>query len=154
MILRKIYKNNKGFTLIELLVSVTILSILILSFLSFFNQAYDYTKRNENKTVGINVARNTLMFLQNESYIKVREIFKSNPESGNFVYICGNEYQLHNYKPPTCNEITINNLQFQVKVNSPNYDITKENYYFPVKVDVKWKNGETSLEGVVKSEDI
>ena len=53
--------NQKGISLLEVLLSITILSIITLSILSFFNQAYDYTKRNEDKTVGINVARNVLI---------------------------------------------------------------------------------------------
>jgi hypothetical protein len=43
----------------------------------FFHQGYDYTIRNQNKTVGINVARNAIMHLQSEGFLEVREKFST-----------------------------------------------------------------------------
>lgn len=64
----KFFDNDRGFTLLEVLLSVTILSIVIISFLAFFNQAYSYTKQNEDKTVFINVARNVLYYMEQQDY--------------------------------------------------------------------------------------
>lgn len=59
----KILSSSKGLTLIEVLVSLTILSIILLGIMNFFNQAYSYTNSNQKKTAAINVARNALTYM-------------------------------------------------------------------------------------------
>lgn len=58
------YLDNKGFTLVELLISVVILSIVSLSFFSFFIQANQYSVKNNEKLVAINIARATIEKMQ------------------------------------------------------------------------------------------
>ncbi len=70
-----IRSSEKGLTLIEVLLSITILGIIATTFLSFFNQAYSYTKKNEDKTVGINVARNVLNYFEQQDFDKVKETY-------------------------------------------------------------------------------
>lgn len=154
MKLKKILTSSKGLTLIEVLASLTILSIILLGSMNYFHQAYSYTSKNQSKTAGINVARNALMYLQNESYIKVREVFKNSPTDGWNLYICSNEYKLSLSEKADCDNITVNDIEFKVNITAPKYDANVENFYFPVTVNVKWDDGETSLEGVVKSEGI
>lgn len=75
MSIRWILRNRKGLTLIEVLLSITILGIIATSFLSFFNQAYSYTKKNEDKTVGINVARNVLNYFEQQDFGKIKDTY-------------------------------------------------------------------------------
>lgn len=48
--------NENGVTLIELLVSITLLSIVIISFLSFFGQSMKLSLKVEDKLSAVNVA--------------------------------------------------------------------------------------------------
>lgn len=77
MSIRRILRNRKGLTLIEVLLSITILGIIATSFLSFFNQAYSYTKKNEDKTVGINVARNVLNYFEQQDFDLIKDAYLS-----------------------------------------------------------------------------
>ena len=68
---KKNLQNQSGFTLVEVLLSITLLGIVLISFLGLFNQAYSYTNKNENKTVGINVARNVLYYFEQQDYTAI-----------------------------------------------------------------------------------
>lgn len=52
-----VWENDKGFTLIEILVSITILSVVLVVFASFFTQSALFTKKNEKEIVALNLAR-------------------------------------------------------------------------------------------------
>lgn len=52
--------NNQGLTLVEVLVSLTILSIVLLSFISFFIQSATIEAHNQNKLVASNIARGVI----------------------------------------------------------------------------------------------
>ena len=71
----KYLRNQTGLTLLEVLLSITILGIVLISFLSFFNQAYSYTNKNENKTIGINVARNVLYYIEQQDFTSIEKIY-------------------------------------------------------------------------------
>jgi prepilin-type N-terminal cleavage/methylation domain-containing protein len=62
--------GQKGFTLLEVLAAVTILSVASLAMTSFFVQAMSYSKKNENKTVAVNLARNALFFLEKQDFAR------------------------------------------------------------------------------------
>lgn len=50
-------KNENGVTLLELLVSITLLSIVILTFLGFFTNAFRFNTVNSDSLQAMNVAR-------------------------------------------------------------------------------------------------
>ncbi|MEY2192665.1 prepilin-type N-terminal cleavage/methylation domain-containing protein [Neobacillus sp. BF23-41] len=60
--------NEKGVTLVELLASIVILSIILLSFLTFFTNSFQYNAISSDKMKATNIAR------------EVQEEFKVNPE--------------------------------------------------------------------------
>ncbi|WP_315907136.1 type II secretion system protein, partial [Priestia koreensis] len=74
-------QNQQGMTIIELLVSLVILTILFTGAMQFFPQSYSYTRVNQSKTVGTNVARNALQYMQGQSFLKVKKEFESPNES-------------------------------------------------------------------------
>lgn len=60
--------SEQGLTLVEVMVSVTILSIVLLECMSFFPQAYLYTKANQSKTIAINIARGALHYFEKQDF--------------------------------------------------------------------------------------
>jgi prepilin-type N-terminal cleavage/methylation domain-containing protein len=54
------HENEKGLTLVEILAAITILSIIVVSFLSFFPQVGMMNQQNDVKTKGINAAKKIL----------------------------------------------------------------------------------------------
>ncbi|MGR3765906.1 PulJ/GspJ family protein [Rossellomorea sp. NS-SX7] len=53
-------ENEKGLTLVEILAATSILSIIVVSILSFFPQVGMMNQQNDDKTKGINVAKKIL----------------------------------------------------------------------------------------------
>ncbi|WP_010174006.1 type IV pilus modification PilV family protein [Bacillus coahuilensis] len=160
----KLIKNNNGFTLIELLASITILSIILLSFMNYFIQASTYTSYNQEKTVAVNVARNVMMFMEKQNYLQMRDRFESTSVNQPLeVLICGSEgynmYPSSETPDVSCSPITINNDPFEVVVYQ-NGEETEESkgHYLPIQVEVRWdRNGNsesTTVEGTIKSEDL
>ena len=49
--------NEKGLTLIEVLVSITLLSIVMITFLSFFTNAFRFNSINDDSIQAMNIAR-------------------------------------------------------------------------------------------------
>ncbi|MDN3018503.1 prepilin-type N-terminal cleavage/methylation domain-containing protein [Paenibacillus sp. BSR1-1] len=60
-------KNEKGLTLIEVLISIVILSMILLTTMSFFPQMGLMNNQNKVKTQGINTAKELLLKWQNDS---------------------------------------------------------------------------------------
>ncbi|WGG44402.1 type II secretion system protein [Rossellomorea sp. DA94] len=167
----KIVKNNRGFTLIELLVSITILGIVLLSFMNFFLQSSTYTNANQKKTVGVNVARNVLIFMEKQNFLEVRDFFhdvntgdKSPDTEYLTLLICEEKYtlfsesEIHNTCPGK-QQITINGLEYEATIFSDEVSSPEEmDYYIPITVKVRWNMNDkaysTSVDGKVKSEDI
>ncbi|MFC4103338.1 type IV pilus modification PilV family protein [Paenibacillus xanthanilyticus] len=58
---------ESGFTLVEILACLVVLAIAGLALTSYFVNAMSYAKGNQNKTVMVNLARNTLFYLQKET---------------------------------------------------------------------------------------
>ncbi|REE66680.1 prepilin-type N-terminal cleavage/methylation domain-containing protein [Paenibacillus taihuensis] len=70
--------NEGGFTLVEILASLVVIAIAGLAMTAFFVHALSYAKGNQNKTVMINLARNTLFYMQKESkFDKVKDFFSA-----------------------------------------------------------------------------
>lgn len=57
-------KNERGFTLIEVLASMTILFIILISFLSIFAQSAMFTRTNENSLQATNLADRVMEVLR------------------------------------------------------------------------------------------
>ncbi|WP_042354900.1 type IV pilus modification PilV family protein [Bacillus rubiinfantis] len=160
MKLRKLLFSANGLTLIEVLLSLTILSIVILGVMQFFNQAYSFTNSNQNKTVAINVARNAMMFMEKQSFIEMRKDFDEHSSEEGSLFICNNKYQLtwgDTSVPTGCSPISINNINYHVTI-LPASNEDSESYMLPLNVKVEWKVNNkqysTELEGAIKSEDI
>ncbi|WP_308637914.1 prepilin-type N-terminal cleavage/methylation domain-containing protein [Paenibacillus silvisoli] len=70
-------KGERGFTLVEILASLVVIAVAGLAMTAFFVNALSYAKGNQNKTVMINLARNTLFYMQKESDFKeMTDFFK------------------------------------------------------------------------------
>ncbi|MBT2735786.1 prepilin-type N-terminal cleavage/methylation domain-containing protein [Bacillus sp. ISL-7] len=66
----KFIQNDKGVTLIEVLVSIVLLSIIFLSFMSFFPQMGLMNNQNQDKAKAINIAKEVLVNWQESSDVK------------------------------------------------------------------------------------
>ncbi|EIJ79052.1 hypothetical protein PB1_15879 [Bacillus methanolicus PB1] len=169
MNLKKFLHNSKGLTLIEILVSLTILGIIMIGCMKFFTQAYSYTNMNQKKTAAINVARNAMMYIENESFIEIRQKFEEDPKEELTLMICDNPEDKDDPNDPyekfwngeapgsSCSPITVNDIKYDVKVRA---DLDKDNrdFFLPITVEVQWvindKENKIEIEGVMKSEDI
>lgn len=56
--------NDKGLTLIELLVSLALISIVIVTFLSFFSQSVLFSSKSEDKLTAVNIAEKVIAELK------------------------------------------------------------------------------------------
>lgn len=65
--------KEEGFTLIEVLAALIILSIVFIAATSFFSQSLSFTKKNEHKTVTVNLARNALVYLEKQSFTEMKQ---------------------------------------------------------------------------------
>lgn len=72
----KFFQNEKGVTLLEVLLSITILSIIFLSIMTFFPQMGFTNKQNEDKSQGISTAKQILVKWENDANVKE---FLANP---------------------------------------------------------------------------
>ncbi|WP_223702915.1 type IV pilus modification PilV family protein [Sutcliffiella deserti] len=63
--------DDRGFSLLEVLVSIVILSVIILSFLSFFSQAMFFSVREEDNLIGVNIAERILYNVEKSSIIEL-----------------------------------------------------------------------------------
>lgn len=168
----KLIHNARGLTLVEVLVSITILGIIMTTFLSFFNQAYSYTKKNENKTVGINVARNVLYYFEQQDFEKIYQAYfnenddisekEINHENCNDALI-GEKTEMVFDDPSVCKSFfstKINNVDYESKViftkgiesdevpdkNAP--DLQEQ--LIGVEVTVMWNSQTASVRGLIQ----
>lgn len=74
--------NQKGFTLLELLLSILILTIILVSFMTFFSQSSLFIKKNDEKFNAANTAQYVINMLQEkEKDKKDKKEFIILPES-------------------------------------------------------------------------
>jgi len=157
----KLISSTKGLTLIEVLVSLTILSIILLGIMNFFNQAYSYTNSNQKKTAAVNVARNAASFVEQSSFITIKNIVENHPNATGALVICDSGYAIkwssESESSNLCKPILINNISYQVEI-LPKLDEKYTSYFIPFTVKVNWKINKksynTSVEGAIKSEDL
>ncbi|MFS0659754.1 prepilin-type N-terminal cleavage/methylation domain-containing protein [Niallia alba] len=159
----KLISSSKGLTLIEVLLSLTILSIILLSIMNFFNQAYSFTNLNQKKTAGINVARNALTYMEQasmeDSFLSIKNRIDKNSDTTGELFVCNNEYKViwNTETNTSCTPIKINNIDYHVNIK-PTIDENYSNFFIPLTVTVTWsvnnKEYSTSMEGAIKSEDL
>lgn len=162
-------KNSNGFTLIEVIASIALFTILTTSSLYIFQTAFFQTNQTQVKTSALNVARNTLMFMENQNFIKMRNNFEKLPESESMeIKLCDSNYAIATEvhykkectKPASYQPITIDGVEFNVKVYAnEKAEESKAFYpfYIPIRIVVSWDLKGThsvELKGDIKSEDL
>lgn len=165
----KEYKKDQGFTLIEVLASLTILTLIALPMFSFFTQAYDYTTKNQNNTVGVNVARGVVEFMKKQNFEEMKNLLEATgqPDPSNglkkteiYIGTTTNSYYYSETEVPETNQIEINSNRYRVSVTLwKNSDSHLDAYSIPINVTASWgmnSNNEmkTSLEGAIINETI
>ncbi|MED4203173.1 prepilin-type N-terminal cleavage/methylation domain-containing protein [Neobacillus mesonae] len=78
----RISKNENGLTLIEVLVSIVILSMILLTTMSFFPQMGKINNLNTTKTQAINTAKDILLQWQKKTDDNTMDSFFANPDAG------------------------------------------------------------------------
>lgn len=119
---------------------------------------------NQKKTAAVNVARNAMMYMEKDNFIKVRDKFETDPDEEISIKICNEKYEKFWKNEPidsSCDDITINNVKYKVTIQAeekPEEGSSTYLFYVPLKVTVNWvinrKEHSTELDGVIKSEDI
>ncbi|MCD7032904.1 prepilin-type N-terminal cleavage/methylation domain-containing protein [Metabacillus sp. GX 13764] len=171
---RKLLNEKSGFTLIEVLASIVVFSIITFAMLQFFTHAYSYTKKSEDQTLGIYVARNMMNYLEKQSFSNLKTRYQDPLKDGDSLRIGADRC---NDKMPGTGEpvfsyaegrnaaadcarmfsMNINNQIYKVDFTiekKKNWDETKKKYLLPVKVAVTWGNQTAELGGYVTSEKI
>ncbi len=163
--------GEKGLSLLEVLVSITLLNIILISLLSFFTQSYQYTIGNQNQTVGINVARNVLYYMEQQDFDKIYNQYISGINTGTKVPLtidnCDDSPFVDLNNSSRCKEFfssTINNYQYSAAVALEKYsnddqssadNAVLEKTMIPVEVTVTWGNNNqfnTTVRGFIKNE--
>lgn len=151
---KNIFYIERGFTLIEVLLSVTILGIIFLSILALFNNTYDYSERNESKTVGINVARNVLNYIENQDFNTIKNTYFLNSAGTEEVKITRSSCKNGPFLAELCENMlktVVNNVTYEATVTlTKHHEADLQNYLIPVEVRINWNDRETSVEGVLK----
>ncbi|GAA0450492.1 type II secretion system protein [Alkalibacillus silvisoli] len=115
----KLMRSNQGFTLIEILGAITILSIVLISFIGFFSQSIILSSKVEDELTAINIAESVLSEIKDDP---------SEVESYNGRRIVENE---RNYYPfieiysgeelsKTENDLNLDQVIVQVYAETPN----------------------------------
>ncbi|MEH7332701.1 type II secretion system protein [Neobacillus drentensis] len=113
-------KNEKGLTLIEVLISIVILSMVLLTTMSFFPQMGFVNKQNQDKTQAINTAKEVLINWQESNEVKT------------FLAI---DNQTTGFTPAYVNELV--NYSFFSYDKFPGYyyfETTRDNYNVHIKI--------------------
>ena len=123
--MEKNYLNESGLTLVEIIVSIAILSIVLVTFFSFFIQSTKYTEFNKEKLTAIQVAESVVADIRN--IVNVTEL-ESNYEIVDDKYVDSMSY------PPFIVEIQIvpspiSNLQEAIITINKNEEASKEEFF-------------------------
>ncbi|WLR50094.1 prepilin-type N-terminal cleavage/methylation domain-containing protein [Bacillus tianshenii] len=166
--------QQRGYTLVEVLLAITILSVIFVSFFYFFTNAYQYTKENQSKTVGIHAARNAVIYLENQSFADVKNHIGATISTADCA---STTYSDLFTDAALCESILnpkINNVHYEVALtiseyengdldssgNLPTVDETKlQSLLVHTSAKIKWKEDKnnrerTSVEGVVVHESL
>lgn len=138
--MRKRFSNKQGFTLVEVIVSITILSIIILTFSSIFLFTNNTANRNNEKLVAVHLAKATLESVKgNPSYYFVLTETGITPGEG---------FQFENDSI----KITqiINNQNYEVKIKPSRDNGQKELSLVHVLVETKLLGSKTPITSKVE----
>ncbi|WP_066365608.1 prepilin-type N-terminal cleavage/methylation domain-containing protein [Neobacillus fumarioli] len=154
-------QNSRGLTLIEVLVSITILGIITTAFLSYFTQAYSYTKKNQDQTVGINIARNVLYYMEQQNYQSIKNQYFPSDTNPKEVKLTIDNCKDSVFDTPVCRDFfstEINNVDYSTTVTLSR-DVTNgsqtaspnlSNYLIGVEVQVTWGNQSRTVRGLIQ----
>ena len=78
--------NEKGLTLIEVLLSITLLSIVIITFLSFFTNAFRFNSMNDDSIQAMNIAREQQALVKEKSWSEIITKFVVDPDNLIIMY--------------------------------------------------------------------
>lgn len=152
--------NERGFTLIELLVSLSILSIVVVIFFSFFTQAALFNQRADTQVAAVNVAQvvmNDLKKYVKETGVPFNNIQCDSPYEfsgsevfdGNSTYLTdeGSFYILNNNKryfveTSMCQneqekDVALVRLRVVLKEGSPSSSVTIETFDYLTESEVR-----------------
>lgn len=118
--LKKIISNDKGITLIELIASITILSIVILTFIAFFTNAFRFNSINDDSIQAMNIAREYQALIK-EPDAEIYNLLNDNnlsDDAKEYLSLFKLEYPSENINNQFV--LTINNPKYVVKVKINN----------------------------------
>jgi prepilin-type N-terminal cleavage/methylation domain-containing protein len=137
---RKCFSNKQGFTLVEVIVSITILSIIILTFSSIFLFTNNTANRNNEKLVAVHLAKATLESVKgNPSYYFVLTETGITPGEG---------FQFENDSIKITQ--VINNQNYEVKIKPSRDNGQKELSLVHVLVETKLLGSKTPITSKVE----
>lgn len=67
-------RSQQGFTLLEILLTLTILSIVVISFFHFFTQSVGFTEKNKSSLSAMHLAQETIVIVQANSHLFAKNI--------------------------------------------------------------------------------
>lgn len=138
--MRKCFSNKQGFTLVEVIVSITILSIIILTFSSIFLFTNNTANRNNEKLVAVHLAKATLESVKgNPSYYFVLTETGITPGEG---------FQFENDSIKITQ--VINNQNYEVKIKPSRDNGQKELSLVHVLVETKLLGSKTPITSKVE----
>lgn len=128
---------NKGFTLIEILVALVILSIILLSFMSFFTQSSLFTQKNKEKLTAINLAQEMIVTIKNQPALfqKAVKYNASFPDPGKTV-LNVNSIGVFNQQPnyrlglEISKDYTYNLYKIHVQIFDLKNNLLSETYHY------------------------
>lgn len=178
---KQLGSRDQGFSLIEVLAAITILSIVALVLSSYFTNSLSYSKKNQNKTIMVNLARNALFYMEKQSFSVLSGYFKDNgtleceKTPGDPVQDCSGPAGLLGKDEEVVRGVltpAVNGIQYAVSIQYQkdlhedmrhSADETKKDsakYLLPVKVTVRGpgdsgsRANETVVEGYITDETI
>ncbi|KIL53324.1 hypothetical protein KP77_03000 [Jeotgalibacillus alimentarius] len=163
-----ILHNKKAFTLVEVLASITLLNIIIFSLLTFFLNSYNYTFANQDQTIGSNVARNTVTYIESQDFLLFQEYLNA---AGNVRKLTSDDCTATVSGDPLFEEINACLAVFEPVINNQSYTAEVElsfyaadtveqtealkNEMIQVEANVVWerkRNDEATVRGVLRRE--
>lgn len=140
--------NEKGFTLIELLTSIVILSIILLSFMTFFTNSFKYNAVSSDKMKATNIAREVQeeFKVNTEKNLELKKLIKDSRSTADASYLKSSYPNLNLAsdisKTSGILKFTLTKQQFTAEVtvdtnSDPNVDISLSKIHVQVKKGVK-----------------
>lgn len=77
--------NQRGVTLLEVLLSITLLSIVIVTFLSFFTNAFRFNAINDDHIQAMNIAREQRTIVREKTATQILTEFTQDPNRPDYL---------------------------------------------------------------------